>query len=489
MKIEIADKTAKIFNSAAYDIFTHLHTQYLFKGGRGSTKSSFLSLVISPLMIKNPSVNALVLRKVGTTLKDSVYNQILWAIDALDLNKFYKATKNPLEIQYKPTGQKIYFRGADDPLKIKSIKPEKGYIGIVWFEELDQFEGEEEIRNILQSTNRGGNVFWNFFSFNPPKSRDNWANQFAEQNRDDRLTVHSTYLDVPAEWLGQQFHIEAEYLKQINPKAYEHEYMGVATGTGGAVFDNVEQREITDAEIDTFGNFYYGIDFGFAIDPFCWLKLSYDKTRNILYIIDEIYQVQLSNKRAADLIKAKGMTNQYITADSAEPKSISELNEYGLKVIGAKKGVDSVHYGIDWLQHLNKIVIDKKRCPNAYREFSCYEYDIDKYGNYISRYPDRNNHCLTGDTLVCTTKGQIPIEKLVDTTGFLYCYDTITQRKVLAEYCNVRKTRENAEIYRVELENGQFVECTGDHLILTSNRGYVQAAELTENDDVVTIEV
>lgn len=487
--MNLLDKTAAVYDSAVFGIFGHKYTQYLFKGGRGSAKSSFISENIPPLMISNPSVNALVLRKVGNTLKDSVYNQMLWAIDTLGLNEYYKATKNPLEIQYKPTGQKIYFRGADDPLKIKSIKPERGYIGIVWFEELDQFDGEEEIRNILQSTNRGGDKFWNFFSFNPPKSRDNWANQFAEQSRDDRLTVHSTYLDVPREWLGEQFYIEAEYLKQINPKAYEHEYMGIATGTGGAVFDNVEQREITDAEIDTFGNFYYGIDFGFAIDPFCWLKMSYDKTRNILYIVDEIYQVQLSNKRAAELIKEKGVTNQYITADSAEPKSISELNELGLKVLGAKKGVDSVHYGIDWLQHLNKIVIDKKRCPNAYREFSCYEYDVDKYGNFISRYPDRNNHCLTGDTLVCTAEGQIPIEKLVDTTGFLLCFDTDEKKAAVSEYCHVRKTRENAEIYRVTLEDGRYVDCTGDHLILTSNRGYVQAAELTTDDDVITVEV
>jgi PBSX family phage terminase large subunit len=294
---------------------------------------------------------------------------------------------------YKHTGQKIFFRGADDPLKIKSIKPERGYIGITWFEELDQFDGEEEIRNILQSTNRGGSVFWNFFSFNPPKSRDNWANQYAEQIRDDRLTVHSTYLDVPVDWLGEQFFIEAEILKSQNPKAYEHEYLGVATGTGGAVFDNVSDITAVDVE-SKLGSYYYGIDFGFAVDPFCWLKVAYDRARNDVYILDEIYQVQLSNRRAAELIKAKQSPTYYITADNAEPKSISELNEYGLKVIGAKKGVDSVHYGIVWLQHCAHIYIDKRKCPNAYREFTCYEYDTDRYGNFISRYPDKDNHAI-----------------------------------------------------------------------------------------------
>lgn len=392
--INFLDFTAPVFDNAVTDIFNHDHTQYLFTGGRGSTKSSCFSLVLPPLIIANPRINALVLRKVGNTLKDSVYNQIAWAIDQLGLLDFFQFTKNPLEIVYKPTRQKIYFRGADDPLKIKSIKPDKGYIGITWFEELDQFSGEEEIRNVLQSVNRGGSDFWNFFSFNPPKSRDNWANQYAEQVRNDRLTVHSTYLDVPRDWLGDQFFSEADILKQLNPRAYEHEYMGVATGTGGAVFDNLEQREITDSEINTFGNFYYGIDYGFALDPFVWLKTSYDAKRHELYILDEIYQVQLSNARATDMIKARQNPSNYITADSAEPKSISDMNERGLKVIGAKKGPDSVHYGIDWLQSLAKITIDKKRCPNTYREFSCYEYEQDRYGNFISRFPDKDNHTI-----------------------------------------------------------------------------------------------
>lgn len=487
--MNLLNYTAPIYDTALYDIFGHKHTQYMFKGGRGSAKSSFLSLILIPLLINNPTVNALVLRQVGNTIKDSVYNQVLWAIDTLGVARFFKATKNPLEIIYIPTGQKIFFRGADDPLKIKSIKPERGYIGITWFEELDQFDGEEAIRSILQSTNRGGNLFWNFFSFNPPKSRDNWANKYALDNRADRLTVHSTYLDVPSEWLGEQFFIDAEQLRNSNDLAYRHEYLGEATGTGGSVFDNIEGRTITDEEIDTLGYWYYGIDYGFAIDPFVWLKVSYDRTRKCLYIVDEIYQRQLSNEKAVELIKQRQSTSAYITADSAEPKSISEMNERGLKVIGAKKGPDSVEYGIQWLQHCAKIVIDPKRTPNAYTEFTAYEYDRDKNGNFISRYPDKNNHCLTGDTLVHTYHGVIPIRELVGTTGFLYCYDTETQQKTIEEYCAVRKTRENAEIYRIELENGAAVECTGDHLILTSNRGYVPAAELTENDDVITIEV
>ncbi len=405
-EVELLDHTAPVFDQTVFDIFGHKHTQYLFKGGRGSTKSSFISEVIPPLLIQHPDVNALILRQYGNTLRDSVFNQMQWAIAELELSDNFKVVKNPPELIYKPTGQHIYFRGADDPLKIKSIKPERGYIGITWFEELDQFGGAEDIRSVLQSTNRGGPAYWNFFSFNPPKSRDNWANVFAEDEREDRLTVHSTYLDVPADWLGEQFFIDAGHLKKKNELAYRHEYLGEATGSGGAVFDNIEEREITDDEINTFGSFYYGVDFGFAVDPFVWLSLSYDRTRDALYFVDEIYGVQLSNKKAAELIKPRQSVGSYITADSAEPKSISEMNGLGLKVTGAVKGPDSVDYGISWLQHRTKIVIDRKRTPNAHREFTSYEYERDKVGNFISRFPDKNNHTIDA--------ARYALEKVID---------------------------------------------------------------------------
>lgn len=395
MKINLLDHTIAHFDDFLYDVIEHNHTQYWSSGGRGSTKSSFISLIIVVLMVNNPLVNVLIIRKVGATLKDSVYNQILWAIEELGLSAYFKATKNPLEITYIPTGQKIFFRGADDPLKIKSIKPQKGYIGITWFEELDQFNGEEEIRNILQSANRGGQDYWNFFSFNPPKSRDNWANIAIEQERADKLTIHSTYLNVPREWLGEQFFIDAEELRKINPLAYEHEYEGKAVGTGGDVFENVESREITDEEIKLMEYRYDGIDFGFAVDPFVWLSVAYDKRNKTLYFIDEIYEVKLGNSSAVEKIKAKGRGDKVITADSAEPRTISEFRNLGLsRIIGAKKGPDSVEHGISWLQGLAKIVIDKNRTPNVHREFTHYEYERDKNGNYISRFPDKDNHTI-----------------------------------------------------------------------------------------------
>ena len=390
--INLSQIIAPHFYGPAWHINNHDYTHYWFDGGRGSTKSSFISLEIIILLVQNPDVNALILRKIGQTLRDSVFAQILWAIDTLSLSEYFKHTTSPMEITYLPTGQKIFFRGADNPQKIKSLKPQKGYIGITWYEELDQFNGMEEIRNINQSTMRGGNLFWIFYSYNPPKSRDSWVNVEKVENPPNRLTHHSTYLDVPREWLGDAFIFEAETLKARKPEAYEHEYMGVATGTGGAVFDNLQERKITAEEIENFDRLYYGVDFGFAIDPFVWLKMHYNKSHQTLYLLDEIYQPKLSNRRSADMMRERGTGR--ILADCAEPKSIAEITSLGIRIDPAKKGPDSVEYGIKWLQSLDAIVIDKSRTPNAYKEFSLYEYEQNKDGEFISAFPDKNNHAI-----------------------------------------------------------------------------------------------
>lgn len=169
----------------------------------------------------------------------------------------------------KHTGQQINFYGDDDPTKLKSFRPAFGYVGIVWFEELDQFDGMGEIRNLNQSMLRGGPRYWEFCSFNPPKSRDAWVNEEQIYDDPDRLIHHSNYLQVPQEWLGPQFILEAEKLKARNEMAYRHEYLGEVTGTGGAVFDNVVNFEMTDAMIEQFDRRNFGLDFGFAVDP--WL--------------------------------------------------------------------------------------------------------------------------------------------------------------------------------------------------------------------------
>ena len=407
-----------MYDDVLDDIFEHKHTHYVFPGGRGSTKSSFVGGVSIPLLImQNPKIHAVCFRKVANTIQTSIFPQVVWGIYKLGVESLFKIPKTySTPITYIPTGQKIMFFGLDDPMKVKSIKLPFGYIGITWFEELDQFSGENELRTVTQSTMRGGDKFWDFRTFNPPISKNNWANEYTEDceiyRQDNTLVVRNTYLDVPEDWLGQQFIEEAEDLKAINPRAYEHEYLGHAIGTGGDVFQNVEEfdadapTEIQDIHgkviktvklSDTFDTVYNGIDWGFALDPFHFAKCYFDSRRLDLYIFREYRTIQSRNETVfKELYEDEKLLTpeDLVTADSAEPKSIADFKAYGAFIRGAEKGPDSVRYGIKWLQGLRHIYIDKRKCPNTWREFTTYEYEKDKDGNFISAYPDMDNHSI-----------------------------------------------------------------------------------------------
>ena len=240
---------------------------------------------------------------------------------------------------------------------------------------------------------RGGSVFWNFESYNPPISRDNWANKDSLEERADRLCHKSTYLQAPPEWLGEQFLAEAEHLKETDERAYQHEYLGIPVGTGGNVFDKLELREITDEEVKSFDRIYQGVDFGWFPDPFAFIRLHYDRARETIYLLDEIYQNKLSNEQSATMIKQRGYNIIRTICDSAEPKSVADLRAMGLPAYEAVKGPGSVEYGMKFLQR-RTIVIDRRRTPNAYNEFVGYEYERNKDGDIISGYPDANNHLL-----------------------------------------------------------------------------------------------
>ncbi len=382
------------FHQAIRDIRDKEHLEYVFKGGRGSTKSTTVGMTIIELMKNNHDIHAVVCRKVGNTIKDSVYNKIKWAIGKQEFTEEFDSKLSPMEITLKSTGQKIYFRGADDPDKIKSINPEFGYIGILWFEELDQFAGPEEIRKIEQSAIRGGNLAWIFKSFNPPKTMNNWANKYVLEPKENRIVHSSTYLDVPKKWLGQPFIDEAEHLKEVNPNAYEHEYMGIANGNGGNVFEYLEIRDITDEEISRMDRIFAGVDYGWYPDAFCYLRTYYDSAREKIYLIDELYVNKWSNSKTADWIKKKGYDDYTMICDSAEPKSVNDFRDAGLPARGAIKGPGSIEYGFKFLQ-TKTLVIDPKRTPNAYKEITEYEYDRDKEGNVISGYPDGNDHAIS----------------------------------------------------------------------------------------------
>ena len=391
-----ASEVAPLFAAPLLDIEEKKHLEYVFSGGRGSGKSSFISLAIIDRLMKNPQIHAVVMRQVGNTLRTSVYQQLRWAIERLGLETEFKCTVSPLEITRIATGQKIYFRGADDPGKVKSIKVPFGWIGLLWFEELDQFLGAEAVRKIEQSVIRGGDEAYIFKSFNPPKSAGNWANKYVSIPKPERLLCSSTYLDVPEKWLGKNFISDAEFLRAVNPAAYENEYLGLANGSGGCVFGNVTVREITDAEIAAFDRMYCGVDWGWYPDPFVFAKVSYDPARLTLYVFDEYRCNKRSNRETAEALKNEhGLDGtQIVFCDSAEPKSICEYKQYDIRAMAVKKYPGSVEYSMKWLQSLKSIVIYGARCPATAEEFTGYEYDRDKGGEIISGYPDRNNHSI-----------------------------------------------------------------------------------------------
>ncbi|GFZ30740.1 terminase large subunit [Clostridium zeae] len=397
--INLRSIIAPSFYEAHKHIKRRLHTHYWFKGGRGSAKSSFISIeIILNLMkdsLKGEITNGVVFRRVKDVLRGSVFEQMLWAIEKLGVNNEWEVNYSPLKLTYKPTGQVILFKGADNPKKLKSIKVSKGYLKYIWYEEVDEFEDYDKIRNINQSLMRGGPYFFVFYSFNPPESQKNWTNIEVLEERKDKFVHHSTYLMVEKEWLGEQFIIEAEHMKKVNLNKYEHDYLGRVTGNGGEVFRNLTIREITKEEIEVFDRLKNGLDFGYAADPLAYLLMNYDKTRKRLYIFGEIYKVQLSNSKAVEEIKKLNPSNKRITADSAEPRTINEFKKLGLNIAGAKKGPDSVEHGLKFLsEELEEIIIDPVRCPNAKREFLGYELEKDKVGNFKGEYPDKNNHTI-----------------------------------------------------------------------------------------------
>lgn len=217
-------------------------------------------------------------------------------------------------------------------------------------------------------------------------------NKEAITPKENRLVHSSTYLDVPPQWLGQEFIAEAESLKNTNERAYRHMYLGEVTGTGGQVFNNLDIRTIKDDELDKLGSYYCGQDFGFAVDPDAFVCWAYDPAARRIVAIDEFYASGNSVDRLADEVKKR--TGGIIRCDSADPRMIAELNRRGVRAVGVKKGPGSVDHGMRWLQSLGQIVIDPKRTPNIAREFSAYEYTADKNGDFLPEYPDKDNHAI-----------------------------------------------------------------------------------------------
>jgi phage terminase large subunit len=394
MNVKLSNIIAPSFKEVHKALKDEKYTHFFLYGGRGSTKSSFIAIEIILGIMRDPNANAVVLRKVKDTLKDSVFEQLRWAIERLGVQQYWHIPEAMLVLSYIPTGQRIIFRGADKPKKIKSIKFSKGYCKYVWFEECDEFSGMEEIRMINQSLMRGGTKFIIFYSFNPPKIPNSWVNKEVQLVRKDRLCHHSTYLTVPKEWLGEQFFIEAKHLEETSPISYRHEYLGEAVGTGGLIYDNWTEENFNVQPLLANKNYELciGIDFGW-VDPFAMICSLVNTDERMIYIFDEHYERGKTNDEIAKIITHKGYHRSKIYCDAAEPKSIEELRRAGIsRVEAAQKGPDSILNGIRYL-HQFQIVVHSK-CEHTKTEFSNYAWQKDKYGELTGRPGENFNHLL-----------------------------------------------------------------------------------------------
>ena len=395
-QIRMSELLAPVFAPVHTDIRRGGHAEYWLYGGRGSGKSSFVSIEIVLGMMKDPQANALVVRRVAKTLRQSVYEQLCWAIDRLGVDHLWARRLSPMELIYRPTGQRILFIGADDPQKSKGIKVSRGSFKFLWFEELAEFDGMGAVNTIMASAVRGDAAV-TFYTYNPPESIANWVNEEALCIHEGRFSHKSSYLDIPPKWLGASFLSKADILRRTNERAYRHMYLGEVTGTGGQVFENLELRPIPEGEISRMGAFYDGLDFGYYPDPTHWVRVSYDPASLTVYVVDELRRFRTTDREFARLLMERRdvTASTEIICDSASEKPLAELRSEGLRsVVGAMKGRGSVETGIRWLRMRARIVIDPARAPETAKEFAQYEFVKLKNGSFTESYPDRDNHAI-----------------------------------------------------------------------------------------------
>ena len=409
---KVSDFIIPKFHPVLGDVLAHGHTHYWLHGGRGSTKSSFISVCLVLLVISFPKANAVVVRRFSNTLRDSVYQQVLWAISSLGLEAYFKAKLSPMEITYLPTGQRIVFRGADDPLKLKGIKFTKGHPAVIWFEELDQFDGIEAVRSILNSLRRGGDSFWIFYSYNPPRTMWSWVNveSLERAKRSDTLVRCSSYLDVVdshPEWLGEPFIDEAEYLRDINETAWRWEYLGEVTGTGGNVFTNVHDERLSLSRIRNFERTRNGVDWGWFPDPWRFVRCAWEPSARRLLIFEEHSANRKTPAETAQIL-LDAMTfpdeegeepyfhDEIVWADDT-PDGKQQMavyrRDFHIRIRPARKArMRKLSY--EWLAGLREIVIDPFRCPKTYEEFTLKEYMREPDGTWVDEIPDGNDHSI-----------------------------------------------------------------------------------------------
>lgn len=382
-----------------YKMFWHFKGRYrVVKGSRASKKSKTTALWYIYHIMKYSAANLLVIRKTFRTLKDSCYKELKWAVKRLKVEHLWDFTLSPLEATYKPTGQKIYFRGLDDPLKVTSIAVDTGCLCWMWIEEAYEIMSEDDF-NILDESIRGETPDGLFkqitITFNPWNEHHWLKKRFFDVEDEDILALTTNYMC--NEWLDASDIKVFETMKKNNPRRYAVAGLGNWGIVDGLVYENWRE-EAFDHTSDEFKAEHpglvsaFGLDFGYTNDPstlFCGLL---DINKKQLFVFDEMYEKGMSNKKIADTIKEMGYGKEKITADSAEPKSIDELKTLGIRAKGALKGKDSIKNGIQWIQDLEIII--HPRCVKFLTEISNYTWDTDKFGNKLNVPIDDFNHLM-----------------------------------------------------------------------------------------------
>lgn len=395
-----------------YKAFWNFKGRYrCVKGSRASKKSKTTALWYIYNMMKYPEANLLVIRKTFRTLKDSCYKELKWAVKRLKVEHLWDFTLSPLEAVYKPTGQRIYFRGLDDPLKVTSIAVDVGCLCWMWIEEAYEIMKEDDF-NILDESIRGETPEGLFkqitITFNPWNERHWLKKRFFDAEPDeDILAITTNYLC--NEWLDKADLKVFETMKKNNPRRYAVAGLGGWGIVDGLVYENWKEENFTLEDIKHCKS-AFGLDFGYTNDPSAFFAGFIDIENKKLYVWDEFYEKGMSNKKIHEQIVSMGYLKEHITGDSAEPKSIDELKGYGLRIKGAEKGKDSIANGIQWIQDLEIII--HPRCVNFLTEISNYTWDKDKFDNKLNKPIDDFNHLM--DAM------RYALEKFIKKNGWLY---------------------------------------------------------------------
>lgn len=376
-----------------YKEFWHFKGRYrVVKGSRASKKSKTTALWYIWNMMKYPDANTLVIRKTFRTLKDSCYKELKWAVKRLKVEHLWDFTLSPLEATYRPTGQKIYFRGLDDPLKVTSIAVDTGCLCWMWIEEAYEIMKEEDF-DMLDESIRGVTPPGLFkqitITFNPWNERHWLKKRFFDNPGEDTLAITTNYLC--NEWLDAADLKVFETMRKNNPRRYAVAGLGGWGIVDGLIYENWREEAFSLDDIKNCES-AFGLDFGYTNDPSAFFCGFVDLQNKKLYVWDEIYEKGMSNKKIYDAVTEAGYNKERITGDSQEPKSIDELKGYGLRIKGAVKGPDSIKNGIQWIQDLEIII--HPRCVNFLTEISNYTWDKDKFGTKLNVPIDDFNHLM-----------------------------------------------------------------------------------------------